>query len=172
MTIAAIIPLTPAPNTARVVVGIDPGITGAIALLCGDRAVRVWDMPVAADGRTNAVCPALLADILGEARDLAGERPTVIVERVAARPGQGVTSMFSFGRSLGVVEGVVGALGLPMQRVTPDAWKRRAKLRGQPKDASRAMALRLFPEVAGELARKKDAGRADALLIAMFGGMA
>lgn len=158
-----------AAENVTAVIGIDPGLTGAVALLAGDQAVRVWDMPTVTEGRGQAVCPALLADILAEARDLAGARPEVILERVAARPGQGVVSMFSFGRAAGIAEGVVGALGLPLKRVTPDTWKRRARLLGKPKDASRALAIDLFPEIAGQLARKRDCGRADALLLAYYG---
>lgn len=154
-------------------IGIDPGLTGAVALVAGERALRVWDMPTVADGRGQCVCPALLADLLGEAVELAraqGEdRPRVILERVGARPGQGVASMFTFGRAAGIAEGVVGALGLPIRLVTPERWKRQARLSGKPKDASRTLAVQLFPEIASELARKRDGGRADALLLAFFG---
>ncbi|MCF7992243.1 MAG: hypothetical protein K9M02_17525 [Thiohalocapsa sp.] len=77
--------------------------------------------------------------------------------------------MFAFGRAAGVAEGVIGALALPMVLVTPQTWKRRARLLGKDKDAGRALALGLFPEVAADLARKRDQGRADALLLAYFG---
>jgi len=154
-------------STSRI--GIDPGLTGAVALLGGKRAVKVWDMPTVTEGRGQAVCPALLAGILAEAKELAGGRLEVVLERVGARPGQGVTSMFSFGRAAGIAEGVVGALGLPLKRVTPDAWKRRARLLGKPKDAGRTLAIDLFPEIAAELSRKRDGGRADALLLAYYG---
>jgi crossover junction endodeoxyribonuclease RuvC len=77
--------------------------------------------------------------------------------------------MFSFGRAAGIAEGVVGALGLRLVRVTPDTWKRRARLTGKDKDAARALAIDLFPEVAADLSRKRDGGRADALLLALFG---
>ena len=150
-------------------IGIDPGLTGAVALLAGKRALRVWDMPVVTEGRGKGVCAVLLAATLTEARELSSERPEVILERVGARPGQGVTSMFSFGRAAGIAEGVVAALGLPLRRVTPESWKRRARLTGKPKDAARALAIDLFPEIASELARKRDGGRADALLLAYYG---
>lgn len=151
--------------------GIDPGVTGALALLNGDQALWVADMPSVADGRKQAVCAPLLADMLRGAIEEAGETPSVILERVAARPGQGVTSMFNFGRSAGIVEGVCGALGLRIVRSTPQTWKKRAKLLGKPKDASRGLAIDLFPEVAHLLQRKRDGNRADALLIAFFGGL-
>ncbi len=156
-------------SRSEAVIGIDPGLMGAIALLDGGRARKVWDMPVVTEGRGKGVCAALLADILTEAQDLASERPQVILERVGARPGQGVSSMFSFGRAAGIAEGVAAALRLPTQRVTPDTWKRRARLTGKDKDAGRALAIALFPEVAAELARKRDGGRADALLLAYYG---
>jgi len=150
--------------------GIDPGITGAIALIVGDRCLGVWDMPAVSEGKKRFVSPHLLADVLREAADLSGDdRPTVVLERVAARPGQGVSSMFSFGRSVGVIEGVVGALGWPIVRVTPATWKKRAKLQGKDKDASRSTAIDLFPEAAHWLTRKLDCGRADAMLIGYLG---
>ena len=151
------------------IIGIDPGATGAIALLDGEQALRVDDLPTTTTGRSRSVCGALLADLVRDYMDQAGNRPTAVLERVAARPGQGVSSMFAFGRSYGVVEGVVGALGLPLRRVTPQQWKRDARLIGKPKDAARSLAVELFPEIAHRLTRVKDSGRADALLIAYFG---
>jgi crossover junction endodeoxyribonuclease RuvC len=151
-------------------IGIDPGLTGAVALVRDDQGLRVWDMPTTDEGRGRHVSAPLLADLLREAHELAGDRPLVVLERVAARPGQGVASMFAFGRAAGIAEGVVGAIGLPLARVTPQQWKRRAKLLGKEKDAARALALDLFPELAPDLTRKKDSGRADALLLAYFGG--
>lgn len=150
-------------------IGIDPGMTGAIALLDGDQALLVDDLPATDSGRSKSLCAPLLADLMRNYIEQAGGRPTVILERVAARPGQGVSSMFSFGRSYGIVEGVIGSLGLPLSRVTPQSWKRKAKLLGKEKDASRALAIELFPEVANRLSRKKDCGRAEAILIAFYG---
>ena len=149
--------------------GIDPGLTGAVALLTGPTAQTVRDMPVVTDGRSSTVSATLLADLLRELTQTLPERPTVFIERVASMPKQGVASTFSFGKSAGIVEGVVGALGLPYRLVTPGVWKRRANLIGKPKDASRALAITLYPEMAPRLTRKKDNGRAEALLIARFG---
>lgn len=137
----------------------------------GETAIRVWDMPTTDALRSKTVCASLLSDILADAAALGRGRCTVVLERVGAMPGQGVTSMFRFGHSLGVVEGVVGARHLPLARVSPSVWKRRAKLIGKPKDCSRALALELFPELSSEFSRKKDCGRADAALIALFGGL-
>ena len=153
-------------------IGIDPGISGAICLLDDDVAVRVWDMPVLEGARgKRAVCAALLADLIREARGMSAERPTAYVERVGPMPGQGVTSMFSFGRSAGVVEGVLGALGMRCVLISPQTWKRQAKLIGKPKDESRCLAMRMFPELSVQLRRKKDGGRADAALIGYFGSI-
>jgi len=92
-----------------------------------------------------------------------------VVERVGAMPGQGVASTFRFGRGAGVVDGVLGALGAPFQYVAPGVWKRHFGLLKKPKDASRLMALERFPNCANELKRKRDHGRAEALLIAAWG---
>lgn len=149
------------------VVGIDPGLTGALALLDGERCMELEDMPVA-DGRVSA---PILGDLLLGWGEAYGHEMRVILEDVAARPGQGVSSMFKFGRCVGAVEGVVGSLTLPLVYVTPARWKRSAGLTGREKDASRRKALELWPERHRQLARKKDNGRAEALLIARFGAV-
>ena len=147
--------------------GVDPGVSGAIAYLAGPRVAWVMDMPTMekASGKGQQVNAAALAQILRSAPG----RPTVWLEKVSAMPGQGVTSVFSFGRSTGVVEGVTAALGLSLRLVTPQMWKKRAGLTGKAKDAARTLCVQSHPEIAGELTRKKDVGRADAILIAEFG---
>lgn len=149
-------------------IGIDPGLTGAIAVIDADGLARVWDMPTVgrgAKGRQTvnaAELAALLRGIMTESG-----RVTAIVEDVAARPGQGVASMFRFGQSVGVVQGVLATLGIPAEYITPAKWKRTAGLIGCHKDASRARAIDLYPYL--PLALKKHCGRADALLIARYG---
>lgn len=147
-------------------IGIDPGLTGAIAWLDNKKAlVNVVDMPLmASTGKKQQINAAELSKILNLKYKV---RPTVIVERVSAMPEQGVTAMFNFGLSYGVIQGVVAALQLPMVLVTPGAWKKKAGLSGKSKDAARALAQQYYPEAA--LGRKKDIGRADAILIARFG---
>jgi crossover junction endodeoxyribonuclease RuvC len=157
----------------RRIAAADPGQTGAIALITSDltgiRLEALHDMPTyvehLSDGRTrNRVCASGVADIL---RTL---RPDILIaEKVAARSGQGVVSMFDFGRSLGLVEGVAAGLGIPVQMITPQAWVAHHGLTGQGKDGSRMLAASLFPEDAGRFKRKKDAGRSDAVLIAIAG---
>ena len=149
--------------------GIDPGQTGAIAAFDGTRIVGLIDMPTMTrlHGQGQQVDPYTLTTAILDLR--AGRDAVAIVEAVAARPGQGVSSMFRFGESVGVVVGVLGALQVPMRWVTPSVWKRRAGLLGRDKDAARSLAIQLHPEVADMLMRKKDVGRADAALIARFG---
>lgn len=151
------------------IVGIDPGLDGAIAFLKDSHDfVLVEDMPTyAGTGTRREVNEAELARIIKRAY-ASGQHDTVYLERVSAMPGQGVSSMFSFGCSYGIVRGVLSALGFPYELVTPQAWKKRAGIIGRNKDAARTMAQQLYPQAA--LGRKKDIGRADAILIARFGG--
>lgn len=150
------------------IIGIDPGLTGAIAWLNEDDLsfINVVDMPtMALTGARRQVNAAELAKIINETLDK--EVGIIYLERVSAMPKQGVSSVFSFGMSYGIVLGVVAALGLPMALATPQSWKKRAGLIGKEKDAARTLAQQLYP--AAPLGRKMDCGRADALLIARFG---
>jgi crossover junction endodeoxyribonuclease RuvC len=155
--------------SARVVLGIDPGQTGAIAVFDGERIEAVLDMPTMPrlHGQGQQVDPANLATALLDLRH--GRNASAVLEAVSAMPGQGVSSTFRFGESVGVVLGVLGALQVPVRMVTPARWKRAAGLLGRDKDAARTLAIQLHPEVAVLLARKKDIGRADAVCIARFG---
>ena len=156
-------------------IGIDPGISGAIAVLCDDVLLEVHDMPAleVRVGKANKrqVNPAMLASILygitllPEAK---GHNSWVVLEKVGAMPGQGVTSMFNFGRSFGVVEGVAAGLRLGITYVTPQAWQKRAGKK-EGKDGSRQRVMELYPEHADLFKRVKDDGRADAVLIARYG---
>ena len=152
-----------------VILGCDPGQTGAIAAYDGTIITGLIDMPTMTrlHGSGRQVDPYTLAT---EILDLcAGRNATVVIEAVSAMPGQGVSSMFRFGESVGVVLGVLGALQVPVRMVTPARWKRTAGILGRDKDAARTLAIQLHPEVADQLARKKDIGRADAVCIARFG---
>lgn len=152
-----------------IVIGIDPGVSGAIAVL-GEGVPALHDMPTMAKGRgkKRQVNAAALADLLIAARE-SGDGVLVMLEQVGAMPGQGVSSMFGFGESFGAVRGACAALRLPLQLVTPQQWKRRFGLIGADKDLARTRAVELYPDVSAQLARKKDVGRADALLIARYG---
>ena len=150
------------------VIGIDPGISGAISVFDWKTRslLEVIDMPTLEvdSGKTkkrhiNAVS---LANYLEGFTDT-----HVVIEKVGAMPGQGVTSMFNFGRSAGIIEGVVATLEMPHTYVTPAAWTK-AVGRAAGKDASRMRAMELFPSQADLFKRAKDDGRADAALIAYW----
>jgi crossover junction endodeoxyribonuclease RuvC len=143
-----------------IILGCDPGLTGAIAALDNATGALLWveDMPVV-DRLVNA---AELADWLrGELIHAAA------VEQVASRPGQGVASTFKFGQTHGTLLGVLGALSVPVVHVTPAKWKRTFGLTSD-KERSRRMAIELWPTMAGHFARKRDDGRAEAALIARW----
>ena len=147
-------------------IGIDPGISGAIAWIRYGKVLKVEDMPTI----PKSTGKGLQVDAHALSKLLAGNGSCrVIVEAVSAMPGQGVTSMFSFGKSAGVIEGILAAYAIPYSFVRPQAWKKKFGLSGKEKDASRGLCLREHPEIADFLTRKKDNGRADAILIAKYG---
>jgi crossover junction endodeoxyribonuclease RuvC len=149
-------------------IGADPGLGGAIALLDDSlKLIDVWDMPTMLKTKSRRqVNDVELAKIIR--RWLTEFQPfTAYIEDVHAMPKQGTASVFSFGDSFGVLRACFGALQIPVVLVTPQAWKRRAGLIGKDKDYARTIAQRLYP--AADLARKKDIGRAEAILIARFG---
>lgn len=144
-----------------IIMGIDPGISGAVAFYFPvvPGRIAVDDVPVAG-GEINVAELARLVRI---------HRPTLaVIERVGAMPGQGVVSMFNFGRSYGDVRGVVGALDIPLHFVTPQKWKKHFNLPAD-KEKSRLLAIRMFPAVAESFRLKKHDGRAEAALIALYG---
>lgn len=144
------------------VLGVDPGITGALALVTVDGHADVWDMPTIG-GSKKTIAGPLLADIIKEA-----DVDICMLERVHAMPKQGVVSSFNFGVAFGIAQGIVTAMDTPIELITPQSWKRHYKLKADKEDARR-MAIQLFPKLAGALARKKDADRAEALLMANYG---
>ena len=149
-------------------IGIDPGLSGAIAFLDTEKGhLSIIDMPTFEVKRNNKtkreVSPVGVAVAMG----LAEKVSRAVLERVGAMPGQGVTSVFSFGRSVGIIEGVLATMLIPVDIVTPQAWQKAAGVRGG-KDGSRMRASELFPNYAELFARKKDDGRADAALMAWY----
>ncbi len=148
-------------------IGIDPGLTGALALLGPDGQVQLRDMPVKGTAKGNTVCAHSLVTIIRTWRVAYGSAGiTAAIEQASARPGQGVASTCKTCRGAGVVEGVLAAMGVPFVVVTPQAWKRTTGLVRAGKDASRGRAMELYPQAAGDLHLKKHHGRAEALLIA------
>ena len=155
-------------------IGIDPGISGAIAAMSedGTECFGVWDMPVMdRPGKVNKqqVDGAALADLLREIHHDRHDALIAVVEHVQSMANHGVTSSFNFGESFGVIKGVCQALRVPMHFSRPQAWKKSAGLIGADKDASRTLCIQQFPEVANDLRLKKHHGRADAILIALHG---
>ena len=151
----------------QIIIGIDPGQTGAIAAINDGKVIALHDMPTMPrlHGKGQQVDGYALSMMILEVH---GPK-MVLVEAVHAMPGQGVASSFRFGESVGVVLGVIGALGLPVKMITPQMWKKRFGLIKKPKDASRTIAIQQHPEIADMLTRKKDHGRADAILIGKMG---
>jgi crossover junction endodeoxyribonuclease RuvC len=152
------------------IAGFDIGTGGAGALLSeAGELLEVIDMPTLRDGPKNrpAVNPALLAEIVWK-----WQATEAFVEYVGARPGEGAVGAFAFGRSRGVVEGVLGACGVPATFITPPVWKRAIGIppgKDGAKDAARSEAIRRWPSQAALFARVKDDGRAEAALIAVAG---
>ena len=152
----------------EVIVGIDPGVSGAICILRNGKVTMTCDMPIMVDGTKSKrqVNAAELANIL--INEKIGEQDKIILESVSAMPGQGVTGMFSFGQSFGVIKGVCAALKLPLHLVRPVKWKKHFNLLNSEKDASRTKVIEMFPYISSEVSKKKDANKADAILIAKY----
>ena len=152
-----------------IIFGIDPGVSGAICVLKNKKVIEVFDMPTMIDGKKNKrqVNGAQVTNIIKE--KLENEKEiAVVVEHVNAMPGQGVTSMFNFGQSFGVIKGICSALGLPIYFVRPTKWKKYFNLIKTNKEASRTKVIEVYPEISSKLSRKKDSNKADAILIARY----
>ena len=153
------------------VIGIDPGISGAICFLNNGKIIEVIEMPSMADGKKNKkqVNGSQIFNELSEKiKDLKKDEIKVVIEQVSAMPGQGVTSMFNFGQSFGILKGICSAMNLPMYFVRPAKWKKYFNLINAEKDASRTKAIEIFPYFSSNLSKKKDANKADAILIASY----
>jgi crossover junction endodeoxyribonuclease RuvC len=154
-----------------IVLGVDIGLTGAVAVLDSESGalVAVWDMPALKAGAAGRreINAVLLFDLITHCG-----ATQAFVELVSARPGEGVSSSFSFGRSRGVVEACLASRGIPCQMITPASWRR---IIGIPpkasKDFSRSEAIKRWPAKADLFKRKLDNGRSDAALIAIAGLM-
>tara|TARA_B100000965_G_C19093019_1_gene541471 strand:- start:9 stop:488 length:480 start_codon:yes stop_codon:yes gene_type:complete len=152
-----------------IIIGIDPGISGAISIVENKKILEVYDTPTMIDGKKNKrqINSAQVTNIIKE-RLYEEKEVVVVVEHVNAMPGQGVTSMFNFGQSFGVIKGICAALGLPIHFVRPTKWKKHFNLIKTNKDASRTKVIEIYPEISSKLHRKKDSNRADAILIALY----
>ena len=151
------------------IIGIDPGLSGAIAILEDKKVFSVSDMPVMAEGKKNTrqLNSAHLVNIIRENTN-PKEDIAVVVEQVNAMPGQGVTSMFNFGQTFGAIKGICAALGLPIFFVRPVKWKKHFNLINSSKDSSRTKVIEMYPSLSSQLAKKKDVNKSDAILIARY----
>ena len=151
------------------IIGIDPGLSGAIAVLQDNKVEEIFDVPVMTDGKKNkrqlnsAQLVKLLKDNIKDNEEIA-----IVVEQVNAMPGQGVTSMFNFGQTFGAIKGICAALNLPIFFVRPAKWKKHFDLIKSSKDASRTKAIEMYPSISDKLSKKKDVNKSDAILIARF----
>ena len=153
------------------IIGIDPGIKGAICILKDGVVINVFDMPVMPVGKKNKSQvngSQVYNEILKVIENEGKQDVKVVIEQVSAMPGQGVTSMFNFGQSYGVLKGIFSAMQIPMDFVSPVKWKKYFNLINTQKDSSRTKAIEFFPYISAKLSTKKDANKADAILIASF----
>tara|TARA_Y100000389_G_scaffold72855_1_gene69581 strand:- start:2486 stop:2980 length:495 start_codon:yes stop_codon:yes gene_type:complete len=153
------------------IIGIDPGISGSICFMEDGKILDVIEMPTMTEGKKNKkqVNGSQIFNEISKKISLIKKMDTrVVIEQVSAMPGQGVTSMFNFGQSFGILKGICSAMQLPMYFVRPAKWKKYFNLINSEKDASRTRAIEIFPYFSSQLSKKKDSNKADAILIASF----
>ena len=153
------------------IIGIDPGISGSICFFEDGKIIDVVVMPTMTDGKKNKKQvngSQIYNEILKRIIKIEKQNVRVIIEQVSAMPGQGVTSMFNFGQSFGILKGICSAMQLPLYYVRPAKWKKYFNLINSEKDASRTRAIEIFPYFSPNLSKKKDNNKADAILIASF----
>ena len=151
------------------IIGIDPGLSGAIAILDDLKIFDIYDMPIMSEGKKNKnqLNSAQLVNIIKK-NIISNGDTFLIVEQVSAMPGQGVTSMFNFGQTFGSIKGICAALNLPIFFVRPAKWKKHFDLINSSKDASRTKVIEMYPSISSRLSKKKDVNKADAILIARY----
>tara|TARA_Y100001935_G_scaffold248867_1_gene246627 strand:- start:2639 stop:3130 length:492 start_codon:yes stop_codon:yes gene_type:complete len=153
------------------IIGIDPGISGSICFMENGKIIDVIDMPTMTEGKKNkrqVNGSQIFNEISKRINVNQIENTRAVIEQVSAMPGQGVTSMFNFGQSYGILKGICSAMRIPMYFVRPAKWKKYYNLINSQKDASRARAIEIFPYFSSQLSKKKDCNKADAILIASF----
>jgi len=153
------------------VIGIDPGISGSICFFQDGKIIDVVEMPTMIEGKKNKKQvngSQIFNEISYRIKKIDKKDIKVVIEQVSAMPGQGVTSMFNFGQSFGILKGICSAMQLPMYFVRPVKWKKYFNLINSEKDASRTRAIEVFPYFSSQLSRKKDSNKADAILLASF----
>ena len=153
------------------IIGIDPGISGSICFFENGKILDVIEMPTMNEGKKNkrqVNGAQIYNEISKRIIKVENQDIRVVVEQVSAMPGQGVTSMFNFGQSFGIIKGICSAMQLPIYFVRPAKWKKYFNLINSEKDASRTRAIEIFPYFSSQLSKKKDSNKADAILIASF----
>ena len=153
------------------IIGIDPGISGSICFFEEGKIIDVIEMPTMTEGKKNkrqVNGAQIYNEIFKRVSKAQKFNVRVVIEQVSAMPGQGVTSMFNFGQSFGILKGICSAMQLSMLFVRPAKWKKYFNLINSEKDASRTKAFEIFPYFSSQLSKKKDSNKADAILIASF----
>ena len=153
------------------IIGVDPGISGAICFFENGRIMDVVEMPTMTEGKKNkrqVNGSQVYNEISKRIKKIDKKDIKVIIEQVSAMPGQGVTSMFNFGQSFGILKGICSAMQLSMYFIRPAKWKKYFNLINSEKDASRTKAIEIFPYYSSYLSKKKDSNKADAILIANY----
>ena len=153
------------------IIGIDPGISGSICFFQDGVIKDLVEMPTMIEGKKNKKQvngSQIFNEISEKIKNVDKKNIKVVIEHVTAMPGQGVTSMFNFGQSFGILKGICSAMQLSVYFVRPAKWKKYFNLINSEKDASRTRAIEIFPYYSSHLSRKKDSNKADAILIASY----
>ena len=153
------------------IIGNDPGISGSICFFQDGVIKDVVEMPTMIEGKKNKKQvngSQIFNEISEKIKNMDKKNIKVVIEHVTAMPGQGVTSMFNFGQSFGILKGICSAMQLSVYFVRPAKWKKYFNLINSEKDASRTRAIEIFPYYSSHLSRKKDSNKADAILIASY----
>ncbi len=153
------------------IIGIDPGVSGSICFFQNGVIKDVVEMPTMTEGKKNKKQvngSQIFNEISEKIKKIEKKNIKVVIEHVTAMPGQGVTSMFNFGQSFGILKGICSAMQLSVYFVRPAKWKKYFNLINSEKDASRTRAIEIFPYYSSHLSKKKDSNKADAILIASF----
>ena len=153
------------------IIGIDPGLSGSICFFENGKIIDVIEMPTMIEGKKSKKQvngAQIYNEISRKIYQIEKKDIRVVIEQVSAMPGQGVTSMFNFGQSFGILKGICSAMQLSMHFVRPAKWKKYFNLINSEKDASRTKAIEIFPYFSANLSKKKDSNKADAILIASF----
>ena len=153
------------------IIGIDPGLSGSICFFEDGKILDAIEMPTMTEGKKNkrqVNGAQIYNEISKNINKTEKNNIRVVIEQVSAMPGQGVTSMFNFGQSFGILKGICSAMQLPMYFIRPAKWKKYFGLINSEKDASRTRAIEMFPYFSSHLSKKKDSNKADAILIASF----